>query len=82
MLAPGGRWVLRNWMPLLVALIRYSSLSSKSAGSPPRQMTKVFSLSGFASVVWPIRRRSRRASTRIAVPALQLMPSKICSKPV
>jgi hypothetical protein len=48
---PAGRWTLRIWMPLLVELMRNSTLSSKSAGSPPRQMMKVFSLTGFSGVL-------------------------------
>ena len=38
-------------MPLFVLLMRYSSFSSKSAGSPPRQIRKVFSLTTFSSVL-------------------------------
>ena len=41
-------------MPLLVALSRYSSFSSKSPGAPPRQMRNVFCLTGFSVELWPV----------------------------
>mgnify|MGYP001548393936 CR=1 FL=1 len=42
-------------MPLLPwAVIRYSALSSKSAGEPPRQMMKVFCRTTVAGVISPI----------------------------
>ena len=51
MSGPAGNCTLRTWMPLLVALILNSTLSSKSLGSPPRQITNVFCLIGFAGVL-------------------------------
>ena len=54
MSGPAGSCTLRIWMPLLVALRRYSTFNSKSFGAPPRQMRNVFCLTGFSVELWPV----------------------------
>jgi len=51
----GARW-LRYCRPVLPALMRNSSFSSKSAGWPFVQIRNVLAGSGFAAVVSPISR--------------------------
>ena len=69
-------------MPLLVALIRYSTFNSKSAGSPPRQMMNVFSFSGLSAVVWPtIAPPSARQNFVSPSQPFNVDPSKIETNP-
>ena len=69
-------------MPLLVALMRYSSFNSKSAGSPPRQMRKLFSFSGFSAVVWPtMAPPSTRQNFESPSQPFSVDPSKIDANP-
>ncbi len=69
-------------MPLLVALMRYSTFSSKSAGSPPFQITNVFSSSFLSGVVSPTMAPfSARQNLGSPSHPFSVWPSKIESNP-
>src|SRR5207302_8703010 len=77
---------LRNWTPLfpagLLALIRYSSLSTKSRVVPPRQIMKVFALSGLSALVSPtIAPSSTRQNAGSPSQPASVVPSKIVPAP-
>ena len=79
---PAGSCTLRIWMPLLVAFIRNSHFSSKSFGSPPRQMMKVFCATFRSGVLSPtIAFPSARQNCGSPSQPLSVEPSKIDSKP-